>query len=171
MARIEFADLASLSACVAVLTPGQRERLAAEAAPTHALLVPDDMVEIVEAAMASADPVEQARAALIAYAADKRWQIEVGGISIGGIDVATDDRSKTMIMGARIKADSNPAFSTRWKTQAGFAVLTAGEIIAISDAVLAHVDACFTAEATVLAAIEAGTITTSAEIDAAGWPG
>jgi hypothetical protein len=42
---------------------------------------------------------------LMAYTAQKRWEKEVDGIEIGGIPVHTDVRSKTMIMGARIKSD------------------------------------------------------------------
>jgi len=42
---------------------------------------------------------------------------------------------------------------------------------AIATAVGAHVQACFAAENAVQAAITAGTITTTAEIDAAAWPG
>ena len=109
--------------------------------------------------------------ALISYAAQKRWSVETGGIVVGGVPVATDDRSKVMIIGARVKADADPNFTTEWKTPAGtFATVNAATIIAISDAVLAHVDACFAIDATVLAEIADGTITTIAEIDAADWP-
>jgi hypothetical protein len=108
---------------------------------------------------------------LVAYAADKRWRVETGGIAIGGMPVATDDRSKMMIMGARVKANDNPDFTTKWKSASGmFVVLDGAAIIAISDAVLSHVDTCFEVEATVLAEIAAGTITTIEQIDAAGWP-
>lgn len=44
------------------------------------------------------------KADLLSYAADKRWQVETGGLVIGGVPVATDDRSKIMIIGARVKA-------------------------------------------------------------------
>lgn len=108
--------------------------------------------------------------ALVSYAAQKRWQVETGGIVVGGVSVATDDRSKVMIIGARVKADADPNFTTEWKTPAGFQTINAATIIAISDAVLAHVDACFAVEAIVLAEIAAGTITTTNEIDAADWP-
>ncbi len=104
---------------------------------------------------------------LIGYAANVRWRKEVGGISVGGIPVATDDRSKLLIASARIKADSNPEFTTKWKTGSGFILLDAATIIALSDAVLAHVDACFETEGEVLAAIDAGTITTRDDVDAA----
>lgn len=103
----------------------------------------------------------QSRAAL------RRWQREVGGITVDGLAVATDDRSKMMLMGARIAAVADENFSTQWKTPVGFITLDAPTIIALSNAVLAHVDACFAIEAGVLADITSGEITTPAEIDAA----
>ncbi len=102
------------------------------------------------------------------YAAGKRWEKEVGGIEINGLTVATDDRSKTMISGARVAAMADPDFITSWKGAGGeFVPLDAHAVIAISDAVLAHVSNCFAIEAQVLAAIDAGNITTEAQIDAA----
>ncbi|PWU76220.1 hypothetical protein DK867_02810 [Ochrobactrum sp. POC9] len=102
------------------------------------------------------------------YAAAKRWEKEVGGIELNGLTVATDDRSKTMISGARVAAMANPDFTTAWKGSGGeFAPLDASAVVAISDAVLAHVSNCFATEAQVLAGIDAGTITTVEQIDAA----
>jgi hypothetical protein len=105
------------------------------------------------------------------YTADKRWRVETGGVSVGGIAVHTDDRSKMMIMGARVKAAADPLFTTQWKTVDGaFVTIDALTVVALSDAVLAHVDACFAAEATVLAGIDAGTINDLDGIDDADWP-
>lgn len=105
---------------------------------------------------------------LPAYAARKRWEKEVGGMEVNGLSVATDDRSKTMISGARVAAQNDPQFSTQWKTADGtFTSINAAVVIAISDAMLAHVSNCFAIEAQVLAEIEAGTITTVEQIDAA----
>nr|WP_278377177.1 DUF4376 domain-containing protein [Brucella anthropi] len=102
------------------------------------------------------------------YAAAKRWEKEVGGIEVNGLTVATDDRSKTMISGARVAAMANPEFTTAWKGSGGeFVPLDAGAVVAISDAVLAHVSNCFAVEAQVLADIDAGAITTVEQIDAA----
>jgi len=109
-------------------------------------------------------------AALLAHAAGRRWRVETGGITVSDAPIATDDRSKTMIMGARIKADADPDYSVGWKTDAGFVALTSAQIIDISNAVLAHVDACFAAEAAVRSGIEGGDIQTIAEIDAFAWP-
>lgn len=102
---------------------------------------------------------------LPAYAAMRRWQKEVGGIVVNGVPVATDDRSKMMLMGARLAAQADANFTTRWKTPAGFVTLDAATFIALSDAVLAHVDACFATEAAVLDDIAAGVITTAEQID------
>lgn len=105
---------------------------------------------------------------LNAYAAQKRWEKEVGGIEINGLTVATDDRSKTMISGARVSSMANPNFTTAWKGSGGeFVPLDASAVVAISDAVLAHVSNCFAIEAQVLADILAGAITTVEQIDAA----
>jgi hypothetical protein len=105
---------------------------------------------------------------LVAHAADARWRLETGGITVGGVPVLTDDRSKLMIAGARLAAMADPAWTTPWHgADGGIYPLNAAAIVAISDAVSAHVQATFTTFATVKAAIAAGTITTPAEIDAA----
>lgn len=118
--------------------------------------------------ISSVDMVAARKGALLEYATQRRWQIETGGIVVSGTSIATDDRSKLLIAGARIKADANSEFTTKWKTSTGVRVLIdAATIIAISEAVLAHVDACFEIEDTVCAGIEAGTITTREQIDAA----
>lgn len=105
---------------------------------------------------------------MLAYAANVRYLKEIGGITVNDIALATDDRSKQMIMGARVAADANPDFSTPWVGGDGVIYpLTSEQVIAISNAVLAHVASCFATFAEVKAAIDAGTIATTAEIDAA----
>lgn len=117
-------------------------------------------------------PVEPAAPAptlptLLAYAADRRWRREVGGITIGSVPIATDDRAKIMIMCARVAAQANPDWTTVWHGADGKTYpLSATAIIAISDAVEAHVNAGFTAFAAAKTAIESGEITTTSEIDA-----
>lgn len=108
------------------------------------------------------------KADLASYARDRRWQVEIAGITVGGVAIATDDRSKTMILGARLAAQSDPSWSTIWRGADGNAYpVNAAAIVAISDAVQAHVNATFVALADVLAAIAAGTTATFAEVDAA----
>lgn len=107
-------------------------------------------------------------AELIAYAADRRWRREVGGILVGTVPVATDDRSKLMITGARLAAGADPAWSTVWHGADGQTYpVDAAAMVAISDAVQAHVNSSFATFASVKAAIDAGEITTTDEIDAA----
>lgn len=109
-------------------------------------------------------------AELIAYAADLRWRVEVGGIVVDGVPIATDDRAKLMITGARVAAMADPAWSTIWHGADGQTYpVNAAAMVAISDAVQEHVSAGFATFATVKSAIEAGTISTLAEIDAADW--
>lgn len=105
---------------------------------------------------------------LVAYAADRRWRKETGGITLAGMPIATDDRSKLMIMGARMASQSDSAWSTVWIGADGSAFpIDAPTIVQISDAVAAHVNACFATFVEVKAAIAAGTITTPAQVDAA----
>lgn len=108
----------------------------------------------------------EVKAALVAYAADRRWQIETGGVVIGGAPIATDDRSKIMIMCARVAAQAAPDWTTVWHGTDGVTYpLNAAAMIAISNAVEAHVNGTFATFASVKADIEAGEITTTAEID------
>jgi hypothetical protein len=105
---------------------------------------------------------------LLAYAADKRWRKEVGGINAGGVPVATDDRSKQMLMGARLAADADPTFTTPWVGSDNTVYqLTAPQIIGVSNLVLQHVATCFGIYAAMSEGIANNTITTRAQIDAA----
>lgn len=108
------------------------------------------------------------KAALTAFAADLRWRREVGGITVAGVPVATDDRAKMMIVGARVAAMADPQWSTIWHGADGDTYpVDAAAMLAISDAVQAHVNQGFASFAQVKAAIEAGTITTKVEVEAA----
>lgn len=88
-----------------------------------------------------------------------RYQKETGGFSFNGVSIATDDRSKTLLMGARIEAkeaiDSGGDYVISWKSLDGFIDINAVTIIAISNAMRAFVQACFNAEKTHTAAISA----------------
>lgn len=110
---------------------------------------------------------EKLRRELLDYAAAARWTKETSGIVVAGISVATDDRSKQMLMGARIAADQDPDFTTPWVAADGsIHPLTAGQVIAVSNAVLQHVAACFAKFAEVAQLIGAGTITAREGVDA-----
>lgn len=105
---------------------------------------------------------------LLARTADRRWQREIGGITVGDLVVATDDRSKLLLQGARTAADADPDHVEGWKTSTGVWIdLDAPTIIGLSNAVRAHVSACFAIERSVADQIDAGTITTLAEVESA----
>jgi hypothetical protein len=107
------------------------------------------------------------KAQLTGYAASKRYDVEVGGMTITGIPIATDRQSQAMINGAFNLASQNAALALQFKTESGFVSLTAAQIIGIAVAVATHVQNCFAKEAEVGAAIAAGSISDLAAIDAA----
>lgn len=125
---------------------------------------PDDVIDQIAAVNVAA----LQKAALISYAASRRYAVETGGLTISGVKVATDRESQSMLNAAFNIASGNANFTTMWKGDDGtFTALTAPQIIAIAQAVGAFVASCFAAEAAAVTAINAGSITTNAQIDAA----
>lgn len=102
---------------------------------------------------------------LLAYAATKRWEKEVGGVNVSGVQVMTDERSQGLINGAYNMAMADPEQVFEFKSAGGWLTLNAETVIAIGMAVGAHVQTCFAIEKAVAAAVGSGTITTFAEID------
>lgn len=103
---------------------------------------------------------------LTAYAADKRYSVEVGGLTVNAIPIATDRASQAMINGAYNLVQINPDISIDFKTDTGFVTLGASQITDLALAVANHVQKCFSAEATAASRVAAGTITAVADIDA-----
>jgi len=111
-------------------------------------------------------------AELLAHAAAKRYAVETGGVVLNGAPIATDRESKATITGAYVLAVQNPSYAiANWKVAPStFITLDNATIIAIGTAVSGHVQACYDTEAALAAQINALTVTTTAEIDAAVWP-
>jgi len=107
---------------------------------------------------------------LTAYTANKRWQVETGGITIDGMPITTDRESQAMISSA-FQVASVTGQAIKFKTTSGFVELSPEQMQGIALTVAAHVQASFAVEAAVVAAIEAGEITTTEQIDAYAWPG
>lgn len=110
------------------------------------------------------------KGALAAY----RYEKEVGGLTMpNGMRVATDDRSKSLITGARLDTMADPTILTDWKADTGWIQINADTVAMIATAVAAHVRACFTAERAHCATIDA-LAADPAEIEAyditTGWP-
>lgn len=155
---------------MSTVTVVDHDRVGRKGFPMHSLAFPEIALPTKEVPASEATPGQAVdpKQALTLYAAQKRWEKETGGIVFGGMVISTDDRSKIMISGARVAAEADPNFTTQWKGADGsFVTLVAAMIVAISNAVSTHVSNCFALEAQVLAQIEAGTITTATEIDAA----
>jgi hypothetical protein len=158
--RSIIADGEAISAIAAQLPAEVVARLISE---ENELFYAEEDAVLVEAAAAAG-----AKALLMRYAAHLRWLREVGGISVAGVPVATDDRSKLMIIGARAAAQADAGWTTNWHGADGqIYEIDAAAIMAISTAVEAHVSTVFALFASTKAAIAASTITTREEVEAA----
>lgn len=103
-----------------------------------------------------------------AVIAARRYAAEVGGTTVNGMPIVTDDRSKALITGAALRATRSADYTLRWKTEEGFVDLNSDQVIAVADAVSDHVQACFNRESELLDAVADGSIT--AEMLEEGWP-
>lgn len=117
---------------------------------------------------APAEPLspEAAKAALVVYALNRRWMKEVGGVTINGIRVPTDDRAKLLLLGAaQSMADGSSAPLV--VSGVNYGLMSKPQFQAINSAVVAHVQSTFPTLAAVLTDIASGTITSTTAIDGA----
>ncbi|WP_454917266.1 DUF4376 domain-containing protein [Xanthobacter sediminis] len=121
----------------------------------------------------TAPTVEAVRADALTRLAGRRWRAETGGIVVGGTAIPTDEQAQLKITGAALAAQRDPTMSLLWKCTGGvWVTLTAAQVLALADAVRAHVQACFDREATLAGALTAAeTVEAVAAIDIeTGWP-
>jgi hypothetical protein len=104
---------------------------------------------------------------LTSYAANARFLKETGGITVNGAAIQTDRDSQAMISNAYAYVTASGAASVSYKTASGFVTMDAATLKAVALAIGAHVQACFAIEGSVGAAIAAGSIKTTADVDAA----
>lgn len=158
------------------LALGQHERYGAETltvdAERQVVVVTRAVVPWSEEEIAA--ELNTLKAAKLAALAARRWQAETGGITLASMPIKTDEDTQRKITGAYVQAAKNPDMTVRWKMGAGvFMTLDAETIIAIGDAVTAHIQACFDREAEVsadiLAAADIGALV-AVDIES-GWPG
>lgn len=113
--------------------------------------------------------LETLRSDKLAALAAWRYQQEVGGVVIGGAKIRTDRESQATITGAYISLSQGLAQTIDWKAEGGqWVQLGLAQIAPIAQAVVSHVQACFTAERLLSAQIMAAT--TEAELDAVHFP-
>lgn len=103
-------------------------------------------VEIDQRAIEEQNSLDLAKTNYPRILRDKKLYSE---INIGGVLITPDDITQQRIMAARIIAKEDPSYTVNWKTNSGYISLDANTIIAISDAIRAHVQKCFDAEKTV----------------------
>lgn len=112
---------------------------------------------------------EEIKARLAAYAAECRWQKEVGGTLWNGWPVHTDRESQGKIIAERLAIEAGERDDPDgWKFADGiFRLVSNTDFVLLSNAVRDHVRTAFAIEAYVAAQIEAGIISSEAEIDTA----
>jgi hypothetical protein len=130
-----------------------------------------------------ADPVAKSLALLkaekTAAITARRWEVETGGITLNGAAIATDTTSQAKLSGALQLVQSDDTRIIDWKGVNGWIILDAADVTAIAVSVGGHVQACFTREKEMLAAVTAAETTAAlALVDpqagtidgAGGWP-
>lgn len=104
------------------------------------------------------DGLNAQKDAKLATLAAKRWSVETGGLTIGGMPVKTDEDTQRKITGAYVQATRDPAFVVRWKlAPATYVNLDANTLIMIGDAVTNHIQSCFVHESDLADQIVAAT--------------
>lgn len=101
--------------------------------------------------------------------AARRYQAQIAGTTLQGMQIDTSTDSQALITGAALAAVLDSNYVCRWKMADGTRVeLDAKMIIAVASAVRDHIQACYDREDALLAAVADGTFT-DAMLDQ-GWP-
>ncbi len=99
--------------------------------------------------------LERAKRIKLDALAEWRYQREVQGIVVGGAPIRTDRESQATITSALISLREGLTSAIEWKTASGvFVSLGLAQMQAIAQAVVAHVQSCFSAEAQIAPIIE-----------------
>lgn len=99
-----------------------------------------------------------------------RYNAETAGTTVNGILLDTGRDSQALITGAAVAAMLDEGYSLNWKTVNGFIHLSAPEIIAVAQAVRAHVQACFDREAELCALVDAAETKEDLDEIIISWP-
>ncbi|MCX5497337.1 hypothetical protein OSH11_21750, partial [Kaistia dalseonensis] len=76
------------------------------------LTYPEEAAADIDTLLADANWRLPSKDELRAYAADKRWRVENGGIVVDGAAIRTDDKSQSRVSGAALLAFSDPDLVT-----------------------------------------------------------
>jgi hypothetical protein len=95
-------------------------------------------------------------------------RVAIAGTTVAGTPLATDDMSQVKIAAVKQAFDATIITTATFKAANGtFVTVNAAQMTALYAGVVAHVQACYAAEASAAAAINGGTVTTYAGVDAA----
>lgn len=116
--------------------------------------------------------IEWTRDSLAAEIAAYRYQQEIAGINVGGIPISTERGDhRTVMHTIRTEARANSAFTAGLKTSAGFVPMNASMIMAVTDAMLWYINACFVRESALLTAMDStDDLDSIADDMLTGWP-
>ncbi|MFH1557659.1 MAG: DUF4376 domain-containing protein [Pseudomonadota bacterium] len=133
-----------------------------------------DQTQVLSADAQSMEPAPVAPptlAQLLAHAAQRRWEIETGGLDVAGQLIRTDEQSQAKIAGACVLLSNDPDVTgIDWEAQPGtWVTLDRVTMTGIGVAVGRHVQRCFSALRQIQAQIKAEPpeITTTGAVDAA----
>lgn len=92
-------------------------------------------------------PVDEVKSALLQRIAERRLEIETGGVPYLGRSFKTDPASQAKVGFAYIHARSDPTFTTAWKDAAGvFLAMNNAEVVAFGETMFGFVALCFQRE-------------------------
>ncbi|MCX7586532.1 DUF4376 domain-containing protein [Phenylobacterium sp. 58.2.17] len=118
-----------------------------------------EMVEnlVVETLELEPIPLAELKAEKLAALRNRRWVAEAGGVTVGGVTVASDEKGQGKIAGAIQLFEKDPTLEAiDWEAQPGaWITINAATAIATGIAVGRHVQACFTQARALNAEIDA----------------
>lgn len=114
--------------------------------------------------------LDELKAQKKAEIAAARYAAETAGTTVNGIMIDTGRDSQALITGAALAAMLDENYSLNWKTASGFIHLSAPEIIAVAQAVRAHVQSCFDREGELVALVDAAETPEDLDEIIISWP-
>ena len=116
-------------------------------------------------------PAPDPRDALKAAVSARRWAVETGGVTLGGIKVATSTADQNRITSVIGSATLAGVKSVDFKASSGWKTLTLEQVKGIAAGIALHVQMCFAAERVHHEAIDGLADADVAGYDiTAGWP-
>jgi len=131
---------------------------------------PDENDAAVQAAIANLPAAR--KTTLKSHAAHARYDKEVAGLStdVGGatVTLASTIASQSKVSASAQQAQINPNFTAQWKqTDGTFLLLNATQLLKLNENIQNYIETCYNTEKSCCDQIDAGTMTTTAQIDAA----